>query len=349
VRAYLWTGTKNPISGWRMVKKLKVGVIGIGNMGSAHARIYSQLKECELVGICDTDPRKKYLAEKYRCKFFTNSKEFVREEMDAISICTPTSTHREIALETLENDKHILVEKPFTINVKSGEEIVKKSIETGRLVAVGYVERFNPAVNKLRETVDFSQIYSIVSLRFGPVTPIIRDIGVLLDLGSHEIDILNHLTNAQPEILYAYVSYNSNNKFEDYAYLSLRYNQLHSHIETSWLPEYKMRLLNLYGNERFYNLNYAQQVLKSHRAPPRIKIESGNWQDTLWLTRNVEENIQIPLEEPLKQELQNFVKCVKKGKVLDPMCNGKDAIKVLKVIEKAFARMHTSGGKLNPR
>ena len=323
---------------------VKVGVIGLGYMGSAHARVYSQLEECELVSICEIDPGKKHLAETYRCKFFTDSKEFLREEMDAVSICTPTFTHRKIAVEALENDNHILVEKPFAIDVKSGGEIVKKARETGRLVAVGYVERFNPAVSKLKEVVDFSQIYSTVSLRFGPVPPRIKDIGVLLDLGSHEIDILNHLTNAQPEVLYAHVSYNSNNNLEDYAYISLKYDQLHGHIETSWLPSYKMRLLTLYGNERFHNLNYAQQVLKSYRAPPRIKIESGNWQDILWMTRNVEEDIPIPLVEPLKLELQHFIASVKKSEVSDPMCNGEEAIKVLKTIEKAFMNCESSLG-----
>ena len=325
--------------------KVKVGIIGLGYMGSAHARVYSQLKECELVGICDTDPTKKHLAETYHTKFFTNRKKLLKEELDAVSICTPTFTHREIALETLEDDKHILVEKPFAINVKSGQEIVKKAIKTGRLVAVGYVERFNPAVNRLKEIVNFSQIYSTVSLRFGPEPPRIKDIGVLLDLASHEIDMLNHLTKAWPEVLYAHVSHNSNNKFEDYAYISLKYDRLHSHIETSWLPNYKMRFLTLYGNEKFYSLNYAQQLLKSHRAPPRIKIESGNWQDILWLTKNVEEDIPIPLEEPLRLELQHFVKCVKKGIISDPMCNHEDAINVLKVI--AHAHLFRDSSKIN--
>lgn len=322
--------------------KVKVGIIGLGYMGSAHARVYSKLKECELVGICDIDPRKRHLAETYGCKFFIDSKDLLKEEMDAVSICTPTLTHREIALEALENDKHVLVEKPFTTDVRSGQEILKKAMKTNKLLAAGYIERFNPAVNKLKEIVDFSQIYSIISLRFGPGGARTSDIGVLLDLGSHEIDILNYLTESRPEILYSHVSYNSNNNFEDYAYVSLKYDQVHGHVETSWLPRYKLRLLILYGNEKFYSLNYAQQSLKSHRPPPRVKIESGNWQDFIWISRNVEEDIPVTPGEPLKLELQHFIRSVKKGGLLDPICSGQDALEVLRIIEEALMNCKVS-------
>jgi len=163
--------------------KVKVGVVGLGFMGSAHARVYSQLKECELVGICDSNPVKKYLAEEYRCGFFERYSDLLVKELDAISICTPTSTHKEIALEALENNRHILVEKPMTANVKDAGQIVKMVKKSG-LLAVGYIERFNPALTKLREIVDLDDIYSTVSTRFGPGSPRIRDVGVLLDLGS---------------------------------------------------------------------------------------------------------------------------------------------------------------------
>ena len=320
---------------------MKVGVIGFGHMGFAHVRVYKRLKECELVGICDTDVEKKPLADTCHTQFFTSYKELLKEELDAVSICTPTSTHREIALEALESDMHVLVEKPFVTSMESGKDIVKKATDTGKLLAVGYVERFNPAVNKLKEILDLSQIYSTLSLRFGPGTPRVKDMGVLLDLGSHEIDILNYLMKIRPEILYSHVSYNSNHNFEDYAYVSLKYNHVHSHIETSWLTQYKIRLLILYGNEKFYTLNYAQQNLKSHRPPPKVKIEKGNWQDTLWISRNIEEEIPIKLEEPLKLELQCFLKSIKKGEIMDLLCSGYDALEVLKIIEKAFTNFRS--------
>jgi len=319
--------------------KEKVGIIGLGFMGSAHARVYSQLKECDLVGICDDSSDKKYLAQTYHCKFFENFEDLLKEELNAVSICTPTSTHRDITIEALEKGKHVLLEKPLAINSRSGEEMVEKAVKMGKLLAVGYIERFNPVVGELTKIVDFSQIYSTVSFRFGPMPPRIKDIGVLLDLGTHEIDILNYLTKTRPEVIYTYVSKNLNNIFEDYAYLSLKYGHLHSHIETSWLPNYKLRLIHLYGNERFYILNYAQQNLKSYRPPPKFKIEYGSWQDILWLSRNVEEDILVTPSEPLKLQLKRFIESIKKGEALDPLCSGQEALDVLKVVENALDKL----------
>ena len=316
--------------------KLKVGIIGAGYMGSAHARVYSEIKEVDLIGICDFDPDKKSLSGKYGCQFFSDFEDILKKDIDVFSICTPTSTHPKIALKALEEGKHVLIEKPLALNPREGEEIIKKATKTGRLAGVGFLERFNPAIRRLKESVDFSQIYSTISLRFGPGTPRIKDIGVLLDLGSHEIDILNYLIQTRPDIIYTYMLHNSNGEHEDYAYVSLKYGHIHAHIETSWIPKYKLRNLILYGNEKFYILDYMQQKLKSYRAPPKVNVESGSWEDFLWASRLVEEDVSSPPEEPLKLELKCFIKSVKKGEILDPLCNGYEALEVLEVIQKAF-------------
>jgi UDP-N-acetylglucosamine 3-dehydrogenase len=319
--------------------KVKVGVVGLGFMGSAHARVYSQLKGCELVAICDSNSDKKHLAKTYDCKFFEDSEEFLEENLNAVSVCTPTFMHRDVVIEALEKGKHVLVEKPFADNIRNGKEMTKKAAKMDRLLAVGYIERFNSAVSKLKEMVDFTQIYSTVSMRFGPFPPRTKYSGVFLDLASHEIDILNYLTKTQPEVLYASFSSRSNSGFEDYAYISLKYGHTHSHIEASWLPNYKLRLIHLYGNETFYTLNYAQQKLKAYRAPPKAKIEHGSWKDILWLSRHVEEEIPVSSNEPLMMELQCFVESVERNEILDPLCNPQQALQVLEVAEKAFSKV----------
>ena len=318
---------------------IKVGVVGLGFMGSAHARVYSQLKECELVAICDNNREKKHLAKMYNCNFFEDIEDFLRENFDAVNVCTPTSTHKEVVIGALESGKHVLVEKPLADNLRNGEEIVKKAAKMDRLLAVGYIERFNPAVSKLKEIVDFSQVYSTVSIRFGPFPPRIKDIGVFLDLASHEIDMLDYLTKTQPEVLYTHVSSRSDSIFEDYAYISLRYGHIHSHIETSWLPNYKLRFIHLYGNKKFYTLNYAQQNLRSNRPPPEARMEHGSWKDILWLSRNVEEKIPISSSEPLELELKCFIEAVKRNEVLDPLCNMQDGLQILKIAETAFSKL----------
>jgi UDP-N-acetylglucosamine 3-dehydrogenase len=316
--------------------KTKVGVIGLGFMGSAHARVYKKMKNCELVAICDSDPEKKHLAKLYNCKFYMNSEELLTDNLDAVSVCTPTSLHRNIVIDALEKGKHVLVEKPFADSLRKGKEMTKKAVITDRLLAVGYVERFNSAIKKLKDIIDYSQIFSTISTRFGPFPPRTKYSGVFLDLASHEIDLLNHLLGTQPDVLYAYFSNKSGNKFEDYAYISLKYDHIHSHIEASWLPNYKLRIINLYGHERFYSLNYAQQRLQSYRAPPKVKIEHGNWSDILWLSRHIEEDLLVSASEPLALELECFIKSVEKNELLDPLCNGQDALQVLKVKDSAF-------------
>lgn len=319
--------------------KVKVGVVGLGFMGSAHARVYSKMKGCELVAVCDSDPEKKLLAEAYGCKFCVDFKEFLGEDLDAVSVCTPTAMHRDVVIDALETGKHVLVEKPFADSLSHGEEMVKRAAGMDRLLAVGYIERFNSAVRKLREIVDCSQIFSTVSMRLGPFPPRTKYSGVFLDLASHEIDMLNYLTGIQPEVLYAHFSSKPGNSFEDYAYISLKYGRIHSHIEASWLPNYKLRLIQLYGNEKFYSLNYAQQKLKAFRAPPKAKIEHGSWDDILWLSRHVEEEIPVSAGEPLLMELQCFVDSVKTNELLEPLCNTQEALQVLKVVDCAFNKV----------
>jgi len=324
--------------------KIKVGVIGLGFMGSAHARVYKKLNDCELVSICDSDPTKKQLADVYGCKFCVDLEQFLRLDLDAISVCTPTSMHRDVVMAALKHGKHVLVEKPFADSLCKGEEMVKKAAELDKLLAVGYIERFNSAVRVLKDVLDCSQIFSTVSMRFGPFPPRTKYIGVFLDLASHEIDLLNYLTGTQPQVYYAHFSSNLDNSFEDYAYISLKYGHIHSHIEASWLPNYKLRFIHLYGNDKFYSLNYAQQNLKTYRAPPKANIETGNWNDILWLSRHVEEEIPVSATEPLLMELQCFVDSVKKNELLDPLCSPQEALNVLKVTDCAF---HTAGIKNN--
>lgn len=319
--------------------KVKVGVIGLGFMGSAHARVYSKMKNCELVGICDSNPDKRQLAKAYNCRFCEDSEKFLEEDLDAISVCTPTSKHKEVVIDALEKGKHVLVEKPFADSLRNGKEMEKKAASADKVLAVGYIERFNSAVSKLKETVDCSQIYSTVSMRFGPFPPRTKYSGVFLDLASHEIDILNYLTQVKPEVLYSHFSSRANSDFEDYAYISLKYGHIHSHIEASWLPNYKLRLIHLYGNDKFYTLNYAQQKLKAYRAPPKAKIENGSWDDILWLSRHVEDEIPISSGEPLLMELQCFIDSVKRNEVLDPLCNTQEALQVLEVADTVFSKL----------
>jgi UDP-N-acetylglucosamine 3-dehydrogenase len=314
---------------------LKIGIIGLGFMGAAHLRIYSRLKKCELSGAFDQDSSKKIISNVYGCHFYKDIDKLIND-VDIVDICSPTSSHVGFALRALKKDKHVFIEKPLAASYKQGLKIVKEAVKREKIVAVGYVERFNPAIKILRETIDFSKIHSTISIRFGPLPPRIKDVGVLMDLGSHEIDMLNHLFNTLPEVLYAHTLKKSGKKFEDHAYASLKYRKCHSHVEISWIPSYKIRQINLFENDMFYTLDYAQQSLKAIRPPPQVNIETGNWQDILWVSRNIETGFTIQPAEPLELELKCFLDSIEKNEILPPLCNSVEALNVLKVIEEIF-------------
>ena len=324
--------------------KIRVGVIGLGFMGSAHARVYSGLDECELVALCEKDPSRAALAKVYNCDSYVDLERFLRIDLDAVSICTPTSTHKDIVLRALEAGKHVLVEKPLARNMKEGVNMIDKSTRSGCLLVTGYLERFNPAVQELKRTVDLSLLHSAVAFRYGPMPPAAIDSGVLLDLATHEIDVLNYLMEMHPKVLYSYLSNNGKaGEFEDYAFFSMAYGGLHSHVEASWLPSYKIRNLFLHGPDAFYMVDYAQQTLKVSRAPPRAKIHSGSWKDILRLSRNEQEEIPLRMAEPLELELRRFVESVRKGKVLRPLCTGQEGLEVLDVVEKIVCNTNSVG------
>jgi UDP-N-acetylglucosamine 3-dehydrogenase len=310
--------------------KVRVGVIGAGSMGSAHIRVFSRLDDCSLVAVCDIDSSKKKLIERYGCSFSNNIDDLLQEDIDAVSVCTPTSMHKDIALKAMNAGKHVFIEKPIAATLEDGKILIDTAHEQRRLLGVGYIERFNPAVQRLREIIDLEDIFSTVSIRFGPIPPSVRDIGVLLDLGTHEIDIMNYITRCKPEVLYAHISCtNQQNGFEDYAYLSLNYNKIHSHIEVSWLPNYKIRFINFYGNEKFYSIDYPQQTLKIYHSPPKARLETGVWQDMLWFSRNIEEDVGIMRFEPLELELKSFIKSIQNRRIQEPLCTGHEALEAL--------------------
>ncbi len=305
-------------------------------MGAAHLRLFANMAKCQVVGACDIDRSKRAIADKYSIQFFESPGELLGNDLEAISICTPPSQHFLIAMAALEKGLDVLVEKPLASNIVDGEALVKRARKTGRLLTVGYLERFNPAITRALESTALDEIYSTVSYRLGPMPPQVRDIGVLFDLATHEIDTLLYIFGREPEVTYCYTRNLQNNSHEDYARLSLSFGDVHSHIETSWLPSYKLRTLWMYGTRNFYSIDYALQRVSEFRSPPKFTIESGNWLDTLWLSRNIERELVVEEKEPLSLELEAFLKSIEKGSLLKPLCTAEEALIVLKIAKQAL-------------
>ncbi|MBC7095429.1 UDP-N-acetylglucosamine 3-dehydrogenase [Thermococcus sp.] len=303
---------------------LRVGVVGVGNMGFHHARIYSELTKegrVELVGIADANfERAKEVAENFGTRAFGDYGELIKEGLDAVSIAVPTSLHRQVALEFIENGVHVLVEKPIAESVESAEEMIRAAKKNNAVLMVGHVERFNPAVLKLKETISQGMLGEIVTMnakRVGPMVVRIADVGVIIDLAVHDIDVMSFLADSRVKEVYARArNVKHPAKVEDYALILLGFeNGIEGVVETNRLTPHKTRTLNIVGTEGIAYLDYINQSLALY--------------DERWV-----HEAKIEKREPLRLELEHFIECVEEGK--KPLVGGEEGLHALEVAVRAL-------------
>jgi UDP-N-acetylglucosamine 3-dehydrogenase len=303
------------------MKKIGVAVIGTGFWGKNHARIYKELANTNLVGICDVDAeRAKTIAAQFGVKAYTNSARMLKnKEIEAVSVCTWSTVLAKEALKALHAGKHILVEKPMATNTKQAENLLKTAQKNGLHLTVGFLMRFIPGLQHIREAVETKKIGELVSAtakRVSEWPERIGDVGVVKDTAIHDIDVMRYISNEDPISVYAKTGSMRNKKFEDYAQIMLTYESGKSaFIESNWLTPYKTRTLTVTGSDAITRLDYITQEL--------------------WI-ESKKESIQprYPFQEPLKLELQHFVECIAEKK--KPLVTGVDGIKALQVAEAAL-------------
>ena len=305
-------------------RPVRVAVIGVGAMGYHHARILHQLQQqgkAELVAVVDRDQKRaEKVAEEFHTKPYTDYHKVTREDPDAVTIALPTSLHAEVATYFAEHGTHILVEKPIADTIGNAKKIIEAARENNVILMVGHVERFNPAVQKLREIIannELGEIVAISAKRVGPLPPRIKDVGVITDLAVHDIDVIRYITGAEVTEVYARARNTVNpTGLEDAAIIMLTLtNNAYAVIETNWLTPYKLRRLTVTGTKAIAELDYIQQTLNIYKKDRRVEVL-------------------IDREEPLKRELSHFIECVRTGK--RPLVTGEDGLKALQVAIKAI-------------
>jgi predicted dehydrogenase len=319
--------------------KIGVVVVGVGNQGARRSDIYKRTEGCDLVGICDKDPTRKVLTDRLNCEFSTNLDYFLkRSDVDLIQISTNASQHYEIAEKAQEYGKHVAVEKPFTTKFVDGKEI---AYNHKGLVIVEASERCNPVIWKLKSIIpDLSPIVSMYHRRYGIFYPNIDDVGALYDLGYHEFDIGSHITEEEPEIVFAELSNRSKLGYEHDARILARFGSINSTIHVSWLPEFKIRTLELTTKKENLILDYAGQRIRKQTQPERdvgMDEQSGGYQYIQWLAKLPESDISVANWEPFQREQSLIVKSVKEGEILPPLCSGEEALVTLKALERALS------------
>ncbi len=303
------------------MKKLGVAVIGTGFWGKNHARIYKELANTNLVAICDVNAeRAKTIAAQFGVKAYTNSARMLKnQEIEAVSVCTWSTMLAKEALKALHAGKHVLVEKPMATNTKQAEKLLKIAQENGLHLTVGFLMRFIPGLQHIREAVETKKIGELVcatAKRVSEWPERIGDVGVVKDTAIHDIDVMRYISNEDPISVYAKTGSMRNKKFEDYAQIMLTYEGGKSaFIESNWLTPYKTRTLTVTGSDAITRLDYITQEL--------------------WI-ESKKESLQpkYPFQEPLKLELQHFADCITEKK--KPLVTGVDGIKALQVAEAAL-------------
>ncbi len=300
--------------------KIKAGVIGVGHLGQHHARIYAGMEGVELVGICDVDLRRaKKIAGKYRANVFTDYKQMFGV-INCASIVAPTELHHRIARDCLLNGVSVLVEKPMTKLVGEAEDLLNIARDRRLIIQVGHIERFNAAVRALDEIP--GNVRFIECHRLGPFKKRALDVGVVLDLMIHDIDIILGLVRSEVVSIDA-VGINILTDHEDLANVRIRFkNGAVANLTASRVTKDEMRKIRLFKDDCYISLDYIKQDAVIYR-----KINN----------RITGRLINIKKEEPLKKELEAFINCVRTGE--RPLVSGeegRDALKIALQIEDAI-------------
>jgi UDP-N-acetylglucosamine 3-dehydrogenase len=308
------------------MKKLGVAVIGTGFWGRNHARVFTELEETELLAVCDISAeRAKAVAKQFGVKAYTSTAKMLKiKGLDAVSVCTWSTSLAKEALKALKAGKHVLVEKPMAANSKQAETLLKTAEKEGLHLSVGFLMRFIPGLQHIRKAFESQEIGEIVcatAKRVSEWPERIGDVGVVKDLAIHDIDVMRYLFGSDPIAVYAKTGSMRHKKFEDYAHIMLTFERgKNAFIEANWLTPYKTRVLVVTGSRAIAKLDYITQELTIETAEKTVQPR-------------------IPWQEPLKLELQHFARCVF-GKE-KPFITGLDGLKALKIAEAALKSSKT--------
>ena len=303
-------------------------------MGRNHLRVLNDLASVELVGVADADVvTAENAARRLRTASYGDYREMLdRERPDAVVVAVPTILHREVVLEVVARGIHVLVEKPIAFTVEEGTEMIKAARAAGVILTVGHIERYNPAMvelhRRLREE-ELGRVFQMHARRLGPFPPRVRDVGVVIDLATHDIDIMRFLSGSEVERVSAETARRIHTEHEDLLSGLLRFeDDSIGVLDINWLTPTKIREVMITGEKGMFHVNYLTQDLFFYRNDHT----SSEW-DTISTIKGVSEGemvrLRIEKSEPLKIELERFVRGVRGEDVM--LVSGEDGLAALRV------------------
>jgi len=300
--------------------RLRLSLIGCGFWGRNHARVYSELPSVELVAVCDTDASKaQSVAEKHGSEWLADPYKLLsRPDIEAVSICTPTTTHAAVAIEAARRGKHALVEKPICATADEARVLLDEAGKSGGRLMPGHIERFNPAVRHVKAMIERGEIGRVILLSAKRVTrwpERIGDVGVVKDSAIHDLDVMRYMLGDEVDTVYARTG-SLGHRFEDYAEILLQFKRGETgFVDANWLTPRKTRTLTVTGTDATVSLDYMSQEVTWENSEKLIK-PTMKW------------------EEPLALELGHFVDSLLQGEKF--MVTGFDGLRALELCEAAL-------------
>jgi predicted dehydrogenase len=294
------------------MEKMRFGVVGVGHLGSIHAKVYSRLDNVKLVGVCDCNlERSLEIGKRFRTASYSDYEDLF-DKVDAASIVVPTSLHYTVAKEFLQHGIHVLIEKPITKTLSEADELIEIAKEKNLILQVGHIERFNSAVMAAEPHLKAPKF--VECQRLGPFHKRVQDVGVVLDLMIHDIDIVLGLIKKEVINIEA-VGLSTISDYEDVANVRLTFEDgIIADITASRVTKDVVRKMRIFQEDSYLSLDYvAQDVMLFHKTGDKI----------------ITEKIRIKKKEPLKKELKSFVECVRTGK--RPIVSGIEGRRALAV------------------
>ncbi len=308
---------------------VKVGVIGIGNMGWHHARVLSLLKDADLVGVADPDAQRGTLAtEQFGCRWFSDYRTML-EEVEAVCIAVPTLLHHSVGLACLEAGSHVLIEKPIAASQEEAAALIDAASRVGRLLQVGHIERFNPAFRELTKVVANEEVVVLEARRHSPHADRANDVSVVLDLMIHDLDLVLELASSSVVQLAAAGGRSSEGPI-DYVNATLGFeNGVVASLTASKMSHRKIRTLSAHCRASLVETDFLNHNLHIHRRAH--EWYSADHGELLYRNDGFIEEVSTTSIEPLYAELEHFLQCVRGRET--PAVDGQQASRALRLAD----------------
>lgn len=333
--------------------RVRIGVIGAGSMGMNHLRVLRDFNEeqIQLVGVAETHELSlKRAMSRFHVEGYLDYRQMVEEaHPDLVAVVVPTYLHYEVASYLLDRGINVLIEKPIASTVEKALALIQLAHIRGAKLAVGHVERFNPAVIEVKRRLvagELGQVFHLLARRLGPFPPRIRDVGVTLDLATHDIDIMRYLADAEVKRVYAETQRRIHNTYEDLLLGVLRFsNNAIGVLDVNWLTPTKVRELSITGEKGMYLVNYLTQDVYFYEND----YTTTTW-DALRSLTGVSEGtmtrLKVQKAEPLRLEYENVVAALSQD--IAPIVTGEDGVAVLKVVLQLTGATYEEARKQEP-